>query len=197
MSQQVSQSQLLYPVTEADHSHGPSTALVTLLEYGDYQCPHCFQMYPLLIDVQEHFGERLRFVFRHFPVIAIHPEAELAAEAAEAAGAQGRFWEMHGMLFVNQFALKFENLLDYAQRISLDTARFRDDLEAHSYRTRVQEDVHRGKENGVRGTPTFFLNGTRYEGELNLEDLLIAIQNAMLAATPAEQATGFFPHEGI
>ncbi len=199
MSQQVSQSQLLHPVTDADHRHGLSTAPVTLVEYGDYQCPDCFQMYPLLIDVQEYFGERLRFVFRHFPVSSKHPEAELAAEAAEAASAQGRFWEMHGMLFVNQFALRLDNLLEYAKRISLDIPRFRSDLEAHTFRGRVQDDLRRGEENGVKGTPTFFLNATRYEGEANLEDLLTAIQNATLAATPAEQAQaqGFFPHEGL
>lgn len=187
MSYYTSGSQLLHPVTDRDHRHGPSTALVTLLEYGDYQCPHCFQMYPLLLDVQEYFGERLRFVFRHFPVALAHPDAELAAEAAEAAGAQGRFWEMHGMLFVNQFALKFEDLLEYGRRISIDAARLRSDLEAHTYRDRVLEDVGRGRENGVRSTPTFFLNGTRYQGEMNLEDLLIAIQNAMPNTATAQR----------
>jgi protein-disulfide isomerase len=169
---------LTLPVTERDHAQGPTTAKVTLVEYGDYQCPSCLQAYPIMIDLQQHLGTKMRLVFRNFPLKTVHPQAEHAAEAAEAAGAQGKFWEMHDYLYEHQAHLDDRHLLEYAARIGLDMARFARDLETHAFASRVQEDFRGGVRSGVNGTPTFFINGSRHDGAWDL----VTLTQAMLEA---------------
>jgi diadenylate cyclase len=166
------------PVGDGDHAVGPATAAVTLVEYGDYECPYCGRMHPVVKEIRERLGNRLRFVFRHFPLDSVHPHARRAAEAAEAAASQGRFWEMHDLLYENQDDLGDEALRRYATRLGLDPARFEDDLEERAHAPRVREDRFGGERSGVEGTPTFFVNGVRYEGPRDLEALLEAIEDA-------------------
>ncbi|HMI49423.1 MAG TPA: DsbA family protein [Gemmatimonadaceae bacterium] len=160
----MSDSQLKPPVTAKDHAAGPDDAPVTLVEYGDYECPYCGMAHPIVQRAQQQLGSDLRFVFRHFPLAEAHPHARLAAQAAEAAGAQGKFWEMHDALFEHQDALGGEDILSYAQSIGLDIAKFARDLEAPTYAKKVRDDFRSGVRSGVNGTPTFFVNGIRYDG---------------------------------
>jgi protein-disulfide isomerase len=169
---------LAVPVTDRDHVDGPATARVTLVEYGDYQCPYCLQAYPIMLDIQEFLGDRLRLVFRNFPLTTIHPDAQNAAEAAEAAGAQGRFWAMLDSLFEHQARLDFVSLLNYAADIGLDVARFMGDLESHAFAARVNADFLGGVRSGVSGTPTFFINGRRHDGAWDLETLTAELLGA-------------------
>lgn len=169
---------LTLPVGERDHVAGPETAAVTLVEYGDYECPYCGAAYPVVKEVQSEMGEDLRFVFRNFPINSAHPHARRAAEAAEAAAAQGRFWEMHDHLYEHQDALEDDDLLAYAAELGLDVDRFARDLESDAYADRVHEDFMSGVRSGVNGTPTFFLDGTRYEGSWEREPLLAALEAA-------------------
>jgi protein-disulfide isomerase len=155
---------LLNPVHERDHFRGPADSPFTLVEYGDYQCPDCGLLFGSLQTVQQDFGTRLRLVYRHYPLSGIHKQAQLAAEAAEAAGAQGRFWEMHDLLFQNQAALEHKHLLQYAERLKLDVDRFRHELAQGTYVERVRQDFIAGVQNGVNGTPGLFLNGVRQPG---------------------------------
>ena len=166
---------LVLPVGERDHIQGPATAAVTLVEYGDYQCPYCLQAHPIMIDLQEHLGDRMRLVFRNFPLSTLHPHAQHAAEAAEAAGAQGKFWEMHDYLYEHQSHLDDAALLGYAAEIGLDVERFTRDLKGHEFAARVREDFQGGIRSGVNGTPTFFINGVRHDGPWDLETLTGAI----------------------
>jgi diadenylate cyclase len=166
------------PVGEGDHTLGPATAAVTLVEYGDYECPYCGRMHPVVKELRERLGDRLRFVFRHFPLDSVHPNARRAAEAAEAAASQGRFWEMHDLLYENQDDLGEEALRRYATRLGLDPAHFEEDLEERAHAPRVREDRFGGERSGVEGTPTFFVNGVRYEGPRDLEALLEAVEDA-------------------
>jgi protein-disulfide isomerase len=167
---------LATPVTEErDHIQGPPDAPVTLLEYGDYECPYCGAAYPIIKDVQARMGDRLRFVFRNFPITTSHAHAQQAAEAAEAAGAQGRFWEMHDLLYENQKRLGDDDLRAYAQRIGLDLERFDKELAEHVHAPRVREDFMSGVRSGVNGTPTFFINGARYDDAYDVETLLAAL----------------------
>ncbi|MBV8878867.1 MAG: thioredoxin domain-containing protein, partial [Planctomycetaceae bacterium] len=149
---------LTLPVGPRDHAQGPESAPVTLVEYGDYECPHCGRAYAILKAVQERMGERLRFVFRNFPLRQLHPHAEIAAEAAEAAARPGKFWEMHDILFENQDALESEDLVSYAGDLGLDAERIAEDLQSGLHAPRVQEDFLSGVRSGVNGTPTFFIN---------------------------------------
>ena len=151
------------PVSARDHRQGPDDAPVTLVECGDFECPHCGRAYPIIKDVQAQLGDRLLFVFRYFPITTNHPHAQHAAEAAEAAGAQGKFWEMHDLLFENQQALDDESLVRYAEALGLDVKRFASDMRTHKYAQRVREDFRSGIRSGVNGTPTFFVNGLRYD----------------------------------
>ena len=153
---------LTLPVGSRDHSEGPADAAVTLVEYGDYECPHCGMAYPIIKEVQRRMGKQLRFVFRNFPIPDNHPHAIHAAEAAEAAGAQDRFWPMHDVLYEHQQKLRDRHLVEHAQALGLDAERFQRELVAHVHLPRVQEDVTSGVESGVRGTPTFFINGVKY-----------------------------------
>jgi protein-disulfide isomerase len=169
-------SHLILPVGRRDHASGPEDAPLTLVEYGDFQCPHCGKAYPIVKAVQRKLGPQLRFVYRYFPLTKIHPEAEHAAEAAEAAGAQGAFWQMHDRLFERQFALDDDSLVEYARELGLDAERIRGALDAGTYRDRVREDFMSGVKSGVNGTPTFFINGMRYDGRWDLESLLAALE---------------------
>jgi protein-disulfide isomerase len=170
---------LTAPVTEnRDHIQGPADAAVTLVEYGDYECPYCGAAYPIIKEVQARMGERLRFVFRNFPISTTHPHAEQAAEAAEAAAAQGRFWEMHDMLYENQRRLRDQDLRDYAETLGLDVERFATDLADHTHAERVHEDFMSGVRSGVNGTPTFYVNGARHDDSYDTETLLAALERA-------------------
>jgi diadenylate cyclase len=173
------------PVGDRDHVRGAATAPVTLVEYGDFECPYCGRMYPVVKELRKRAGDRLRVVFRHFPLDSVHPHARRAAEAAEAAAAQGRFWEMHDLLFENQDDLDDEALRRYAARLGLDMARFEDDLAERRHAPRVREDRLDGERTGVEGTPTFFINGARYEGSLDLEGMLAAVEEAAGSAVVA------------
>jgi protein-disulfide isomerase len=164
---------LTLPVDNSrDHIQGPPTAPVTLLEYGDYQCPYCGQAYPIIKQVQKHLGNKLRFVFRNFPITQIHPHAQHAAEAAESAAAQNKFWEMHDHLYEHQQALEDNHLEKYANKLGLDLAQFNHDMSSHAHAQRIREDFLSGVRSGVNGTPTFYINGTRYDGSWDLETLL-------------------------
>jgi protein-disulfide isomerase len=178
MSRRDGRAHLTLPVGPRDHSAGPEDAPVTLVEYGDYQCPHCGRAYPILKKVQQKLGSQLRFVFRNFPLTQIHPEAEHAAESAESAGAQGSFWPMHDRLFERQFALDDESLLEYATDLGLSAGQLRKDLDARRYLARVREDFMSGVKSGVNGTPTFFINGVRYDGSWDLEPLVAELEGA-------------------
>ncbi len=169
---------LVTPVSARDHIQGPATAAVTLLEYGDYECPFCGQAYPIVKEVQRQLGDALRFVFRNFPLSEMHPHAEHAAEVAEAAAAQGRFWEMHDYLYEHQRALDDAHLLEYAAHLGLDVPRFEREMAEHRYAKRVREDFLSGVRSGVNGTPTFYITGVRHNGSYDLESLLEALGNA-------------------
>jgi len=169
-------SRLVPPVSADDHRLGSESAPVTLVEYGDYECPHCGRAAPILREVQQRMGNRLRFVFRHFPLATMHPHAEPAAEAAEAAGAQERFWEMHHSLFAAQDALEEQDLLRRAAALGLDVQRFAADLESSVHAERVRRDFLSGVRSGVNGTPTLFVNGVRYDGEIDVASLLRGLE---------------------
>jgi protein-disulfide isomerase len=170
---------LTMPVIEdRDHIQGPAAAAVTLVEYGDYECPYCGAAYPIIKQVQARMGERLRFVFRNFPITTSHPHAGQAAEAAEAAAAQGRFWPMHDVLFENQRHLGDRDLRGYAETLGLDVQRFDQELAGHVHAARVQEDFMSGVRSGVNGTPTFYINGARHDDSYELETLLAAVERA-------------------
>jgi protein-disulfide isomerase len=163
------------PTPERDHIQGPTDAPIMLLEYGDYECPYCGEAYPVIRAVQKRLGDRLCFAFRNFPLANSHPHAQHAAEAAEAAGAQGRFWEMHDLLYENQDALEDEDLAEYASKLGLNAERLMSEVLAGTYTARVRQDFRSGARQGVNGTPSFFINGTRYDGSYELEDLLGAL----------------------
>ena len=179
MKLQQHRAQLAIPVTERDHAQGPAGAPVTLVEYGDYECPYCGKAYPIVKRVQRELGDRLRFVFRNFPLNTIHAHASVAAQAAESAGAQGKFWEMHDLLYENQDKLADADLNSYALKLGLEIYRFEADMSSQVFAARVREDFRGGVRSGVNGTPTFFINGLRYRGELRMDELLYAIESAM------------------
>ena len=168
----------LEPVGARDHARGPEGAPVTLVKYGDYECPYCGQLHPVLKELQERTGERMRFVFRHFPLDSAHPRARRAALAAEAAASQGRFWEMHDLLYENQDELGEEDLTRYAAELGLDLRRFEEDLANDHLAWRIEEDRLGGERAGVGGTPALFVNGVRYAGPMDLDGLLAAVEEA-------------------
>lgn len=163
---------------DRDHVQGPADAAVTLVEYGDYECPYCGAAYPIIKQVQARMGDRLRFVFRNFPITTSHPHAEQAAEAAEAAAGQGRFWQMHDLLFENQKHLRDRDLRAYAERLGLDVEQFDKELAEHVHAERVREDFMSGVRSGVNGTPTFYINGVRHDDSYELDTLLAALERA-------------------
>ena len=177
-------SRLRVPVTERDHLRGsPRDAAVVLVEYGDYECPHCAAAQPTVDNLSVMLGEQLCTVYRHFPLTQIHPHAERAAEAAEAAGAQGAFWPMHELLFDQQPLFDDASLIGYADELGLDVNRFASELGAGVHEQRVREDFMGGVRSGVNGTPTFFMNGIRYDGPYDLQSLFAALQQASVAKT--------------
>ena len=157
-------STLMSPVSAQDHCWGPTTAALTLVQYGDYQCPHCGALYPLLMELLGDMGDRLCFVFRHFPRRPVHPHAQHAAEAAEAAASQGKFWPMHHHLYTHQHALGNGYLVEYAVELGLDVTQFLQEVTGDRFVSRVQADIASGRASGVVDTPTFFINGRRYGG---------------------------------
>jgi protein-disulfide isomerase len=176
-------SGLAVPVDRVDHVLGPAEADVTVVEYGDFECPNCRQAYPAVKILRGRYGERMRFVFRHFPLREIHPNAELAAEAAEAAGAQGHFWRMHDLLFENQAHLKAGNLRRLAEQAELDLERYDYEMNDHVYLQRVQEHIESGTRSHVRSTPTFFVNGVPADVSFGLEHLQEAIDAELAKVT--------------
>jgi len=180
MMQKSGYARLTLPVSERDHRQGPLTAPVKLVEYGDYECPYCGMAHPIVKEIKRRLRDQLCFVFRHFPLTQIHPHAEIAAEAAEAAGAQGKFWQMHDSLFEHQQALDEVHVVHYAATLQLDTERFKRELAEHVYADRVSEDFMSGVRSGVNGTPTFFINGIRHDASYDLETLLAAIEESMV-----------------
>lgn len=167
---------LTMPVSESrDHIQGPANAPVTLLEYGDYECPYCAQAYIIIKEAQELLGSKLRFVFRNFPVIKIRPHAYETALAAEAAAAQGKFWEMYEYLFKHGQRLTGHNLRQSAAKLGLGLAGFDRDFVDHRYSSHIDEDIESAKSSGVKSTPTFFINEDRYGGAWDLDSLLAAL----------------------
>lgn len=169
---------LTVPVSPHDWTQGAENAPVTIVEYGDFECPHCAEMEPVLRELRQQAGNGLRVVFRHFPLTSSHPHAELAAEAAEAAGAQGAFWPMHDLLLQNQQALTPNDLVGYAAGLGLDARQIAADLENRTYQAAVQDDFMSGVRSGVGGTPTFYINDSRYDGAYDLDSLWRAVQKA-------------------
>jgi protein-disulfide isomerase len=171
-------AKLKVPVGPTDHTQGPADAPVTLVEYGDYECPHCGHAYPIVKSLQKRFGKQLRFAFRNFPLREIHPYAEAAAETAEFAAAHDKFWEIHDLIFENQNSLSEQMLGELAQRLTLDRQTLREALGSGAFAERVQRDFSGGVRSGVNGTPTFFVNSQRHDGDFDLETLRQAINKA-------------------
>jgi protein-disulfide isomerase len=176
MSVLTTSPRLTVPLNERDHVIGLETAPVTVVEYGDYECPYCGAAHPVTKALQQALGDNLRFAYRHFPLSQIHPHSYQAAEAAEAAGAQDRFWEMHDMLFENQGRLTTQDLLAYAGALGLELEPFAEDLAEHRHAPKIREDFLSGVRSGVNGTPTFFINGVRHDGGYDLASMLEAVR---------------------
>jgi protein-disulfide isomerase len=174
-------SRLSVPIGPGDHVLGPPDAGVSLVEYGDYECPFCGRAHGVVANILRRFGDDLLFCYRDFPLAQAHPHALMAAQAAEAAGAQGAFWPMHDTLFENQEALELEDLLSYAQWLNLDVTRFGEELQQGAHQPKVANDFRSGVRSGVNGTPTFFLNGTRFDLPWDFETLSAAIESAKSA----------------
>lgn len=170
---------LTVPQPHRDHIQGSHNAPIQMLEYGDYECPYCGAAHGVVKALQEELGTRLCFAFRNFPLANAHPHAQLAAEAAEAAGAQGKFWEMHDLIYENQEALEPEDLEQYAATLGLDVPRLVKELQARIYAPRVREDFLAGVRADVNGTPTFFVNGERFEGVPDFDSLLAALTQSV------------------
>lgn len=171
-------AQLTVPVRDCDHIQGKKNAAVTLLKYGDYECLHCKHLHRMIKAIQQERQSSLCFIFRHFPLKTIHPMAQLTAETAEAAAAQGYFWEIHDYLFEQQHHLGNGHLLRYIKWLGLDADRFEREIAEHLYAKRVSLDLQSGLVSGVNGTPTLFINSVRYDGLWNLESLQAALANA-------------------
>ena len=170
---------LTSPVSARDHAEGPADAPITLVEYGDYQCPYCGAAYPVVQRLQKTLGKKLRFVFRNFPLTQAHPYAMIAAESAEAAALQGKFWELHDLLFEQQTFLEPDILPLWAKKIGLDVKKFGQDIAAGAITKRIKEDRQSGIRSGVNGTPTFFINGTRHDGAPDYDSLLEALESTL------------------
>jgi protein-disulfide isomerase len=173
-------SKLKLPMSGRDHIQGPVDAPINLLEYGDYQCPYCGEVHPVIKAVQERLGKRLCFAFRNFPLTNSHPFAEHAAEAAEAAGLQGKLWEMHDLLFENQDGLDDEALAGYPSALGVDATQLIKEIQTGLHGDRVREDFRSGARAGVNGTPTFFINGVRYDGAYEVDQMLAALTETLL-----------------
>ncbi len=172
------QTRLAVPVSERDHSQGPATAAVTLVQYGDYECPYTRQSTTVVRAIQQQLGDQLRFVFRNFPLTEIHPHALQAAFAAEAAATQGKFWQMHDYIFHHQHTLEDADLARFAETLGLDLQQYARDMAAQRHLPRIEEEVEGGERSGVQGTPTFFINGVMYRGSWEQDALLAALEAA-------------------
>ncbi len=170
--------QLTASVNEADHSIGPTHASVVVVEYGDFECPNCKQAAPAVKLLLRHFAGRIRFVYRHFPLEEVHPQALQAAEAAESAGGQGKFWPMHDLLFDNQPHLRLPQLQSYAEKLQIDIVRYAAEMDDHRYLQRIREHMQSGRESGVRHTPTFFVDGRVQDVSFGLRSLFDAVDAA-------------------
>ena len=177
-------STLSPPVSERDHVAGPAAARVTLVEYGDFECPYCAAVHPIVQAARKAFGGNLRFVFRHFPLRSSHPHALAAAKAVEAAGDQGRFWEMFDRLYERQTELTDADLERHARDLGLDLERFRTSVGERAHELRIREDLASAAGSGVQGTPTLFINGERYDGPLERDEIFAALARAAVAAVP-------------
>jgi protein-disulfide isomerase len=171
-------SSLQVPVSAEDHIQGRANAPLTLVEYGDFECPHCGKAHTVVKRLQNHFGDRMRFVYRNFPLTDIHPIAEPAAEAAEFAGAKGKYWPMHDAIFEHQRSLSPELLVSLASRLQLDPDELASAVDDQKFLDKISKDVEGGERNGVHGTPTFFINGQQYQGPWQFEDLVQAMEAA-------------------
>ena len=160
---------LAVPVNHLDHVLGSAQAPVTIVEYGDFECPACKLAYPAVKLLIKTFGSAVRFAYRHFPLVEVHPHAELAAEAAEAAGAQGKFWPMHDKLFDNQTALDRPSLEKYAQELGLNMSKFKADLDSAKFKSTIESTTKEGTTVGVNGTPAVFINGRKISGAYPFE----------------------------
>jgi protein-disulfide isomerase len=165
------------PINERDHIQGEESAIVTLLMYGAYECPHCVEGNKVVKEIQQRLGEQLRFAFRHFPRTNVHPHAEAAAEVAEAAGEQNKFWEMHDKLFENYNRLDGDHLIGYAQELALDMEQFDRAITGRVYVGKVREDLQSGIESGVKWTPTYFINGVKHNSSGEFDALLATIES--------------------
>ena len=171
-------TRLVVPVSERDHRQGSATAAVTLVQYGDYECPYTRQSTTIVRAIQQQLGDQLRFVFRNFPLTEIHPHALHAALAAEAAAAQDKFWQMHDYIFHHQHTLEDSDLAHFAEAVGLDMQKYARDMAEQRALARIEEDVEGGERSGVQGTPTFFINGVLYRGSWEQDALLAALQAA-------------------
>ena len=176
---------LLEPVSRADHTLGPTDAQVTIVEYGDFECPKCKQAAGALKLLFARFNQRVSFVFRHFPVEAIHPHALQAAHAAECAGGQGKFWEMHDLLFENQSQLEPAHLYEYARTLELDMPRLTAEMNDQIYLQRVREHQRSGEDSGVRATPAFFVNGRIQDVSYGIHSLFEAVEATLRTSSPS------------
>jgi protein-disulfide isomerase len=172
-------SELKIPVSASDHIQGDAQARITLVEYGDYECPHCAAAYPIVKRVQKHFGKRLQFVFRNFPLVQAHPNAQSAAEAAEFAAAHGKFWEMHDAIYENQRELSMDFLLRLAEKLGLERPALAKALKNEEFAEKVRADFLGGVRSGVNGTPTFFINNHRHDGPFDYGDLVDNIERVL------------------
>lgn len=163
--------ELVTPVTPADHRKGPDQAQVVIVEYGDFECPNCKQAAPAVRQLLARFSGKVQLVYRHFPLEGVHPQALQAAEAAESAGAQDRFWDMHDLLYDNQPHLAPDDLKSYASRLELDALRYGAEMEQHAWLTRIREHMDSGQRSGVRSTPGFFINGRIHDVSFGLHSL--------------------------
>jgi protein-disulfide isomerase len=171
-------SRLKNPVGPEDHVQGHPDAECTLVEYGDYQCPYCGAAYPIVKKIQAHFGNRLRFVFRNFPMSELHPWAEPAAEVAEFAAVHGKFWQMHDLLYENQHSFGDALFMQLAQALKLSPVQLDESIAQHTFLSRIRADFSSGVRSGVNGTPTFFINGERHNGPFEFDSLRAAIDRA-------------------
>ncbi|NML21296.1 thioredoxin domain-containing protein [Pseudoflavitalea sp. G-6-1-2] len=177
-------TQLLYPVNSADNIEGNASAPIELVEYGDYECPYCGRAYPIVKEIQKQLGADLKFVFRNFPLKRIHPHAFAAALATEAAAQQDKFWQMHDIIFENQKSLESEDIFFFAKELGLDIQSFENDMQDPSLIRKVEHDFETGIRSGVNRTPTFFINGEKYEGEWGNHELLQFLLNKLSAIGP-------------
>ena len=171
---------LRIPVSTSDHVQGNESAAIELVEYGDYQCPYCGMAYPIVKNIQQQLGNKLKFIFRNFPLAKIHPQAVLAATAAEAAALQDKFWEMHDMLFENQKRLNVSSIISYATELGLNIDQFKNDMNDPSLTEKIDIEFYSGMRSGVNATPTFFVNGEKYEGDWDNEKGFLQYLNDLI-----------------